>query len=95
MGQYVDAMAISLVSWDVKYGGGGVKTKDLSGNDVLNWGYYRSIAFGGLYYQDTTGNNAETDSFKALVPNKSDRDKIKNILKNEQDGNANAKGKKC
>lgn len=49
-------------------------TKDSSGIDVLNWEYYRSLAFGGLYYQDTTGNQAETDSFKALVPNKTDRD---------------------
>ena len=77
MGQYVDAIAVSLLAWDEKYGTEGIMTKDLAGNDVLHWEYYRSIAFGELYYQDTTGNQSETDSFKALVPNKLDRDKSK------------------
>lgn len=57
------------------------------------------MAFGGLFFQkiDVNGNQiqVETDSFKALVPNQSDRDKIRNILINEQDGNSNAQGEKC
>src|SRR5690606_39091546 len=53
MGQYVDAIAISLLSWDEKYGTGGIKTKDLKGNDILDWEYYRSMAFGGLFQIDT------------------------------------------
>ena len=95
MGQYVDAMAASLLIWDEKYGTGGIKIKDSTGNDVLDWEYYRNMAFGGLNYKDSTGNRIDTDSFKALVPNKADRDKIKNLLINEQNGNSNAKGSKC
>ena len=95
MGQYVDAMAASLLIWDEKYGTGGIKTKDSTGNDVLDWEYYRSMAFGGLNYEDSAGNQIETDSFKALVPYKSDRDKIKNLLINEQNGNSKSKGTKC
>ena len=53
------------------------------------------MAFGGLYYEDSAGNQTETDSFKALVSNVSDRVIIKNILTNEKDRNYNAKGKKC
>lgn len=36
MGQYVDAMAISLVSWDLKYGTGGITKKNSTGADILN-----------------------------------------------------------
>lgn len=53
------------------------------------------MAYGGLYYKDSAGNQIETDSFKALVPNESDRKNIRNILKNEQDGNGKSKGTKC
>lgn len=95
MGQYVDAMAVSLLNWNVKYGSGGIKKKDSSGIDVLNWEYYRDMAFGGLYYKDSTGKSVETDSFKTLIPNNSDRDNIKQRLYNEQEGNGNSKGKKC
>ena len=49
----------------------------------------------GLNYEDSAGNQIDTNSFKALVPNKSDRDKIKNLLINEQNGNSNSKGSKC
>ncbi len=63
--------------------------------EVLDWNYYRSMAFGGLRYTDSNGNDVDTDSFKALVPKASERDKIKIILTNEKDGNYNAKGKKC
>ena len=53
MGQYVDAMGISLLSWDEKYGTGGIYVKDASGNNVLDsnkepildWEYYRNIGF--------------------------------------------------
>lgn len=85
MGQYVDAMAASLLIWDEKYGS----------RTNLGWEYYRSMAFGGLNYEDSAGNQIDTNSFKALVPNKSDRDKIKNLLINEQNGNSNSKGSKC
>ena len=97
MGQYIDAMAASLLIWDEKYGS----------RTNLGWEYYRSMAFGGLVYvkKDAKGNAIlddagnpiyeDTDSFKSLVPNKSDREKINDILKNEQYGNRNAKGKKC
>tara|TARA_R110002167_G_C12537117_1_gene639654 strand:- start:298 stop:1005 length:708 start_codon:yes stop_codon:yes gene_type:complete len=103
MGQYVDAMAISLASWDSNYGTGGIYIKDSNDNDlldsngnkILDWDYYRNMAFGGLNYKDSNGNLVETESFKTLVPNQSDRDKIKNIVINEQDGKSNAKGTKC
>lgn len=85
MGQYVDAMAASLLIWDEKYGS----------KINLRWEYYRSMAYGGLRYTDSNGNDVDTDSFKALVPKASERDKIKIILTNEKDGNYNAKGKKC
>ncbi|MFD0834672.1 hypothetical protein ACFQ0I_02765 [Mariniflexile aquimaris] len=103
MGQYVDAMAISLANWDGQYGTGGIYVKDSNGNNLLDsnkepmfdWEYYRSMAFAGLNYKDSNGNLVETESFKTLVPNQSDRDKIKNIVINEQDGKSNAKGTKC
>ena len=85
MGQYIDAMAYSLYIWDKNYGGGG----------NLGWNYYRSMAFGGLFYTDSDGNIVETDSFIALVPDPNDRHEIKIILENEQDGNTEAKGSKC
>ncbi|SFZ95253.1 hypothetical protein SAMN05428642_1201 [Flaviramulus basaltis] len=84
MGQYVDAIAISLYNWDTKYGTGG----------NLGWDYYKAMAFGGLFFEEN-GTIQETYSFQVLIPNQTDRDKIKNILKNEQDGNSNSKGKKC
>ncbi|MCH7413264.1 hypothetical protein MM213_07205 [Belliella sp. R4-6] len=83
MGGYVDMMAFSLKKWDSIFGDGG-------GN--LGDDYYRAMAFGGLFKTNT---NTPTDSFKELIPKSSDRLKIKNILKNEQDGNENAKGVKC
>lgn len=62
-------------------------------------GLLQSMAHGGLFFEktDVNGNQiqVETESFKALVPNQSDRDKIRNILINEQDGNSNAQGEKC
>lgn len=53
------------------------------------------MAFGGLFYEDTNGQQVATDSFKELVPNQSDRDAIKTIIFNEENGNTDAKGKKC
>jgi len=97
MAQFVDAMAYSLYQWDKEYGSGG----------NLGWNYYKSMAFGGLYYKkrnsngnyilDSNGNPiiVETDSFKALIPSQTDRNKIKNILLTEQDNTSNAKGTKC
>ncbi len=84
MGQYVNAIAISLYNWDSKYGTGG----------NLGWDYYKFMAFGGLYFEEN-GITQETYSFQVLIPKQTDRDKIKNILKNEQDGNSNSKGEKC
>ncbi len=49
----------------------------------------------GLYYKDSEGNQIETDSFIELVPDLDNRQKIKNILINEQNGNTDAKGEKC
>ncbi|MEE9408889.1 MAG: hypothetical protein V3V28_12530 [Polaribacter sp.] len=48
-----------------------------------------------FFYEDSSGNIVETDSFIALIPNQSDRDNIRNILINEQNGNNDAKGEKC
>ncbi|WP_197474607.1 hypothetical protein, partial [Tenacibaculum ovolyticum] len=95
MGQYVDAIAISLYEWDKEYGSGKGNNSITKPDDLLGWNYYRSMAFGGLYYEDSSSNIQETDSFKALVPIKTDRDNIKKILENEQEGNSNAKGSKC
>ncbi len=107
MGQYIYVMAVSLLSWDVKCGTGGIMTKDSSGKEMRDWDYYRSMAFGGLsfakmdasgkYILDSDGNRIyeDTDSFKELVPKEEDQDKIKNILKNEQTGNSKSKESKC
>ncbi|WP_425659329.1 hypothetical protein [Tenacibaculum ascidiaceicola] len=95
MGQYVNAMAYSLYEWDMRYGSGKGKTNITKPDDLLGWDYYYAMAFGGLFYKDSSGNLIETDSFKKLIPNQSDRDKIKQILKNEQNGNSSAKGQKC
>lgn len=96
MGEYVKAMAVSLYTWDKNNGGGN-----------LGWDYYKAMAYGGLFYakkdlngevlKDPQGNVIieETDSFKKLEPIKNQRDRIKQILINEQQGNANAKGNKC
>lgn len=96
MAQYIDAMAISLVSWDEKYGTGGIKTKDASGNDILDWEYYRNMAYSGQFQVDEFDNiSSENDSFKALVPNVNERKDIVKKILNEQKGNNNAKGTKC
>ncbi len=89
MGQYVNAIAVSLYEWDSDYGSGG----------NLGWDYYYSMSFGGLFYDKNPDPDIVeielTDSFKELVPNATDRNKIIEILKNEESGNSNAKGKKC
>jgi hypothetical protein len=96
MAEYVKAMAISLYTWDKNNGGGS-----------LGYDYYEAMAYGGLFYpkkdsqgnilKDSQGNVIieETDSFKKLEPIKLQRDRIKQILYNEQQGNTNAKGIKC
>lgn len=85
MGGYVVAIAYSLYDWDTKYGTGG----------NLGWDYYQSMAFGGLYYEDSNGNIVETDSFIELVPSQQDRLNIRNILIAEQDGENSALGTDC
>jgi hypothetical protein len=88
MGQYVNGMAYSLYQWDKRYGNGG----------YFGWDYYKAMAYAGLSYDKNPDPKitelVDTDSFKALVPNKTDRDNIKKINSNETTGK-NAKGKKC
>lgn len=83
MGGYVDMMAFSLKKWDSIFG---------DGRGSLGDEYYKAMAFGGLFKTNT---NTPTDSFKELIPNSGERTKIKNIIKNEQEGNENSKGDKC
>ncbi|MGY6745076.1 MAG: hypothetical protein ACXIUQ_20255, partial [Cecembia sp.] len=83
MGAYVDMIAFSLKKWDFMFGDG-------LGN--LGDDYYKAMAFGGLFKTNT---NIPTDSFKELIPNSNERTRIINIIRNEQEGNSNAKGKKC
>ncbi|AMC11420.1 hypothetical protein Lupro_09160 [Lutibacter profundi] len=86
MGQYVNAMAYSLYEWDKDYGTGG----------NLGWNYYYSMGFGGLFQTYSNGIIAsETDSFKSLIPDSIERQKIANIIFNELKNNDDAKGKKC
>lgn len=66
-----------------------------SNGGQLSWDYYYSMAFGGLFYRDISGELIATNSFKELVPNQNDRENIKRILSDEAAGNNNAKGKKC
>ena len=56
MGQYVDAMAISLLKWDTDYGTGG----------NLGWYYYKSLAYSGMFEIDANTGliDNETDSFE-------------------------------
>lgn len=95
MGQYVDAMALSLMNWDIKNGTGGIMKKDANGIDIIDWGYYKSMAYAGLKYEDSNGDIVDTESYKALVPDESERDKINKIIIDEQDGKSKAKGEKC
>lgn len=97
MGQYVDAMAFSLYSWDKNHGTGG----------DLGWDYYRSMAFAGLSYLKVDANNnpildengqkiyLDTDSFIELVPSIEERNRIKKISINEATGNQDAESEKC
>jgi hypothetical protein len=97
MGKYVDAMAYSLYEWDKKNGTGKANYNNPSPDDLLGWDYYKAMAYGGLFTVDpNTGNiNSETDSFKELVPNASDRQKIADIVVNENNGNQDAESEKC
>ena len=95
MGQYVDAIAVSLYEWDKEYGSGKNNNTITKPDDLLGWNYYRSMAFGGLFFKDSNNEIQETDSFKALIPDQKDRDNIVKILENEQNGNKDAKGAKC
>ncbi len=107
MGQYVNAIAISLYEWDKEYGSGKGNNFVTKPDDLLGWDYYRSMAFAGLSYKkkdaqgnvikDSNGNPIilDTDSFKKLVPLERDRNQIKKIINNETRGNSNSKGSKC
>lgn len=57
------------------------------------------MSFAGLAYVGKGDNEQniliDTDSLKEFVPNEAERNKIKEIIKNEQNGNKNAKGTKC
>ncbi|WP_158009635.1 hypothetical protein [Tenacibaculum todarodis] len=53
------------------------------------------MAFGRLFYEDSSGNIVETDSFKELEPIQADREIIITIIENEQNGNGDSKGEKC
>lgn len=91
MGSYIDAMAYSLYKWDSTYGTGGIRNSF----GEIDAAYYRAMAFGGFYKFDKYGNRIDYDSFKALVPQQADRDEIVKIIKNEQDGNSDSRGKDC
>lgn len=97
MSQYIDAMAYSLYEWDKEYGTGRGNNNITNPNDLLGWEYYRSMAFGGLFTVDANTGliNSETDSFIALIPVAADRQKIADIIVNEQNSNNNAQGTKC
>ena len=96
MGGFVDGIALSLADWDFE-----------NGNTLLDKSYYMSMAYAGLSYVskdgqgnpilDSNGNKIylDTDSFKVLVPNLTDRNNIKIIISNETTGNKNAKSTKC
>lgn len=90
MGSYVDALTYSLFKWDEEYGTGGLR--NIFGN--IDEEYYRAMAFGG-FYKFTNDVRVDYDAFKELVPDPVKRDKIVKIIKNEQDGNTSARGKKC
>ena len=86
MGQYVNAIAYSLYEWDKDYGTGG----------ELGWSYYKAMAFGGLFQTDNSGTIiSETDTFKKIIPSKTERQKIADIVFNEFKGNKKSKGSSC
>jgi len=86
MGQYVNAMAYSLYAWDKNYGTGG----------NLGWNYYYSMAFGGLFQTYPDGKIAtETETFKSIIPDPIERQKIADIIFNELKNNNYAKGSDC
>jgi hypothetical protein len=88
MASFVDGIALSLSDWDFE-----------NGNTLLDKSYYMSMAYAGLYYDNNPDPNitelVDTDSFKALVPNETDRNNIKKIISDETTGKPSAKGKKC
>lgn len=107
MAEFIDGMAYSLYEWDRNYGSGKTIGIVNSPDDLLGWDYYKSMACAGLVYEkkdsqgniikDSNGNVIleDTDSFKALYPNVTDRNNIKKINSDEAEGNSNAKGDKC
>jgi len=87
---YIEALTYPLFKWDEEYGTGGLT--NTSGE--IDEEYYRTMAFGG-FYKYINGVRVNYDAFKVLVLDSVDRDKIVKIIKNEQDGITNARGKKC
>jgi len=85
MGQYENAMAISLQDWDKEFG---------TGAD-LGFEYYQAMSYAGLFTVDTSGNiSGMTDAFEALV-SESKRQDVADIVINENNNNENAKGSEC
>lgn len=86
MGEYINAMAYSLQVWDKAYG---TKTD-------LGWDYYYAMSFAGQFQVDVNGKIVnETDVFKTLIPDSNKRKDIVKKILNEQNGNRDAKSKKC
>ena len=53
------------------------------------------MAFGGFFTYDQNNNRVDYDSFKKLVPDPIEREKITKIILNEQEGYEEAKGDDC
>lgn len=86
MRNYLDGIARSLQEWDMINGVG----------YGVDFEYYKSLAWGGLTdVEKSKGVYVESELFKDLIPNSTERQKIKNIINNENSGNPNAKGQKC
>ncbi|MGO4912823.1 hypothetical protein [Leeuwenhoekiella sp. W20_SRS_FM14] len=86
MGQYINGIAYSLYMWDRSYGSGG----------NLDWEYYYSMSFGGLFQVYQNGQIAtSTDAFIDLVPNLTERQNIANKILNENNANTQSQGSKC
>ena len=89
MVNYVEAMSKALYEWDRHYNSG----------HSADFDYCKSLCYAGLSYKtkDSAGNDIyeDSDAFKNMVPNKADRDKIKEKINNENTGNRNAKSSKC
>ena len=85
MAQYVSAIAYSLKQWDLIYGSGG----------NLPWDYYKSMAYGGMFTVDNSGNFvSQTDAFMDLV-DVEEREVVKDIILSENKSDENSRGTNC